>query len=251
MTTLPQKNMWEFRTFNAEDTNLNYALRYSKRMKRRKMKMTVSSSGLRIIVGNGVKTPLIESFIQKNKGWIDRHLQTLKSKSERQILGLPDIFEHGSEIAYRGQLYPIYIIPTTLPDPNVHFTGTSFEIGLVNSVEIGSWIKEWMMNRIKLDIETIIQNYGQKLGAYPKNYRIKHQKTLWGSCSRRGNININFNLIFAPYEVLEYVVVHEMCHLKHPNHSNNFWNEVAVLLPDYKTPHQWLKENNYIINIGK
>ena len=72
---------------------------------------------------------------------------------------------------------------------------------------------------------------------------IRTQKTRWGSCSSKGNLNFNCLLMLAPAEVLDYVVVHELCHRKEMNHSKAFWMEVQRILPDYKEVIQWLKED--------
>ena len=72
---------------------------------------------------------------------------------------------------------------------------------------------------------------------------IRRQKTRWGSCSSKGNLNFNCLLMLAPGEVLDYVVVHELCHRKEMNHSRAFWREVERVLPDYRKQVKWLKEN--------
>jgi len=72
---------------------------------------------------------------------------------------------------------------------------------------------------------------------------IRDQKSRWGSCSTRGTLSFNYRLIFAPPEILDYVVVHELCHLTHMNHSKEFWNMVESILPDYKTRKLWLREH--------
>lgn len=72
---------------------------------------------------------------------------------------------------------------------------------------------------------------------------IRNQKSRWGSCSDRGNLNFNCLLMLVPPAALDYVVVHELCHRKEMNHSRRFWAEVEKILPDYKTPKRWLKEH--------
>lgn len=72
---------------------------------------------------------------------------------------------------------------------------------------------------------------------------IRDQKTRWGSCSARGNLNFNWRLMLAPPRVLDYVVVHELCHRKEMNHSKAFWNAVETVLPDYKELRKWLQDN--------
>ena len=74
---------------------------------------------------------------------------------------------------------------------------------------------------------------------------IRNQKTRWGSCSSEKNLNFNWKLILAPPEVLDYVVVHELCHLKKMNHSKAFWDEVGKVMPEYETYKLWLKENGW------
>ena len=78
---------------------------------------------------------------------------------------------------------------------------------------------------------------------------IRDQKSRWGSCSSRGTLSFNYRLIFAPPKVLDYVVVHELCHLTHMNHSKDFWNMVASVMPDYKESKSWLKEHGQELNL--
>lgn len=88
-----------------------------------------------------------------------------------------------------------------------------------------------------------VQYYAGILDVTYGNITIRDQKTRWGSCSSRGNLNFNWRLMLAPPRVLDYVVVHELCHRKHMDHSPAFWQEVGNLLPDYKTLRKWLKDN--------
>lgn len=79
-------------------------------------------------------------------------------------------------------------------------------------------------------------------GSY-SSISIRNQKTRWGSCSSKGGLNFNWRLMLAPPNVLDYVVVHELCHLTHMNHSKEFWDCVSSILPDYKVLRKWLKDH--------
>ena len=88
----------------------------------------------------------------------------------------------------------------------------------------------------------IVAFYGPKVGVTWGRVTIRAQRTRWGSCSAEGNLNFNCLLMLTPDEVMEYVVVHELCHRKEMNHSARFWAEVEKVLPDYRNSRKWLKE---------
>lgn len=78
---------------------------------------------------------------------------------------------------------------------------------------------------------------------------VRDQRSRWGSCSSRGTLSFNYRLVFAPPRVLDYVVVHELCHLTHMNHSKDFWNMVGTVMPDYKVCKNWLKEHGHELTL--
>ena len=85
--------------------------------------------------------------------------------------------------------------------------------------------------------------YAPLIGVTYGRITIRNQTSRWGSCSSKGNLNFNWRLIFAPEEVVDYIVVHELAHRKEMNHSRAFYDVVASVLPDYKVQEKWLKEN--------
>ncbi|MGD9641359.1 MAG: M48 family metallopeptidase [Elusimicrobiales bacterium] len=97
--------------------------------------------------------------------------------------------------------------------------------------------------RARAIINARAAHWAALLGVKYNRIAIKGQRSLWGSCSRRGNLNFNWRLAAAPPEALDYVVVHELCHLREMNHSPRFWAHVASACPDYKTHRRWLRDN--------
>lgn len=93
------------------------------------------------------------------------------------------------------------------------------------------------------DIPQRVRKYAAIIGVTVGRITIRNQKTRWGSCSSKGNLNFNCLLMLCPEEIRDYVVVHELCHRKELNHSTRFWNEVARVMPDYAQRRKWLKEN--------
>jgi predicted metal-dependent hydrolase len=85
--------------------------------------------------------------------------------------------------------------------------------------------------------------YSNLIGVNYNTIRIKDTKTRWGSCSSKGNLNFNFRILMAPEQVMDYIIVHELCHLRHMNHGKDFWNTVAQYMPDYEKKKEWLKVN--------
>ena len=88
-----------------------------------------------------------------------------------------------------------------------------------------------------------VKHYAPMIGVKYNQIAIRTQRTRWGSCSSKGNLNFNCLLGLTPPEVLDYVVVHELCHLIEMNHSKQFWDAVARSIPDYKVHRKWLKDN--------
>lgn len=107
----------------------------------------------------------------------------------------------------------------------------------------------YLSNEAKRYIPGKVAYYAQKIGVTYGRITIRHQRTRWGSCSAKGNLNFNCLLMLAPPQVIDSVIVHELCHIKHMNHSKKFYDEVLKAYPEYFTWDKWLKENGrrYVI----
>lgn len=104
-----------------------------------------------------------------------------------------------------------------------------------------------MKDEAKRVIPDRVKYYAGIMGVTFGKITIKNQKTRWGSCSSKGNLNFNCLLMMTPDKVRDYVVIHELCHLKQMNHSKMFWAEVEKVMPDYKVYRQWLSQNGNML----
>ena len=99
-----------------------------------------------------------------------------------------------------------------------------------------------LVDKARKYIPERVAHFAEHMGVTYGRITIRNQKTRWGSCSSKGNLNFNCLLMLTPAEIIDYVVVHELCHRKEMNHSGAFWNEVEKVLPDYREAVRWLKE---------
>lgn len=194
-----------------------YKLRYSKKSKR--LRIEVVPGEIRVVAPIGMKISQINGFIASKENWLEKKLSAFASLQPVQPL-LP--YGHCSEIDVLGEKL---LLKDCLNDANV------------SGDEIVKWLDGQLMNFLQ---KTLIK-YTQQ-GLNPYKLRLGNAKTRWGSCSPKGVIMINRKLVHAPRDVVEYVLVHELIHLKHRNHSARFWNSVRACSGDVKPQKDWLKK---------
>lgn len=232
----------------------NYQIRRSHRAT--KARIVVAPDKIEVVAPPCVSETILHQFVVTNQQWILKTLKKIESKIRLYSDIFPESYEHGAQIPYLGSLYPLIVRPTHLKKVKIEFSDSFIAFvpeSIVND-RISDAIKlaliGWMKKQIKFQVELIVQRYAPVKNLFPRSISIKSQKTRWGSCSAHNDIYINWVLIFAPPDVLEYVVIHELCHIQVKNHSQFFWNLVAYHFPDYRIHRSWLKLNGFIILQG-
>lgn len=119
--------------------------------------------------------------------------------------------------------------------------------GIENVEKLSSKELSALKRKARELIEPLLEDYSEIMGVSYGQVAIRAQKTRWGSCSGKKNLNFNCLLALCPEAVIRYVVVHELCHLRHMNHSKAFWEEVEEYMPDYKTHRAWLRKNGDLL----
>jgi predicted metal-dependent hydrolase len=115
----------------------------------------------------------------------------------------------------------------------------------ISSDKVSDILRKWYIARARELLNERVIFYSKELGVMPNKIAIRNQSRRWGSCSSKGNINLNWKLVMAPPAILDYVVAHELCHLRHPNHRPEFWRLLATVMPDYGDRRKWLKKNGH------
>lgn len=108
-------------------------------------------------------------------------------------------------------------------------------------------VEKWTREQAKIILPKKIKETAEKMGVTFNNIVIKDQKTMWASCSSKNNLNFSYRILKTPPVVQDYLIVHELAHLIHFNHSAEFWAEVAKYVPDYKEQRKWLNANRYAV----
>lgn len=191
----------------------------------------------------------IHQFVAAKQQWIVHSLAKLQAKTTQHQALAPSRFCQGVDIPYQGELYKLAVRPSTLKRIKIEFCGEiiahvpdSLMAG-EHSDAIKIALIRWMQLQLKGQVEHFVKHHAQNKQLFPRSIHIKVQKSRWGSCGIHNDIHINWLLVMAPPTVLEYVVVHELCHIRERNHSGHFWALVAEHLPDYKHQRLWLKEH--------
>lgn len=110
-------------------------------------------------------------------------------------------------------------------------------------------LKKWYKKQAYAYISKRVEHYQSIVGVTVNSVSIKSRKSQWGSCDSNGDLTFSWRLVMACPDAIDYVVVHELCHRKHMDHSRAFWNEVHKVMPDFKRQKQWLEENSVNLNI--
>ncbi len=236
------------------NTDIPYTVRRSSKAKKRRI--VVTPGQVEIVAPEGSEDASIADFVHKQRRWIFDKRQEVETRARQLESQQPSRFVTGAKIPYRGRLMRLTVQLADVDDTQVVYRN-GFLVTVPGDLSlherdrgISEALTLWLKGRVAQDIDSFVSQYSKRLGVIPKGVRIKEQKHLWGSCGRDQVINLNWHLIFAPKPVLEYAVVHELCHLIHRNHSAEFWGVIGGQLPDYELRKGWLEDNEHVINKG-
>lgn len=181
----------------------------------------------------------IETFIQTKINWIQAKQQQAKNKYA-EITSLK--YQAGAKLPYLGKLYKIKFTD----NKNLVFYDNQFLFNQKTIKKGEQLFASWCKIQTKNHVIELINNYSKKFNLTCSAIKIGSAKKTLGSCNNSGALNFSWRIITLPPQIIEYIVVHELAHLKHLNHAKNFWHQVEQMLPDYKTYKKWLKNNSHL-----
>lgn len=228
-------------------------IKKSLRARQLKLSFSPKEESMTLTVPYFMPSIFVHQFLATKQGWIEKQWK----KCEDQKKHFPQhTYKEGDFFWYLGQKLTLKIIvsPRAL---DKRFNKRAYkvindvvQVTVAPQLSISDQIlkvKELLVSFYKQKASEVIHDRLDDLNKEGQfmyhRVTFRNQKTRWGSCSSRGNLNFNWRLVMAPIEVIDYVVFHELCHLRQMNHSKKFWNLVSQKIPDHKQHRKWLREN--------
>lgn len=208
-------------------------------------------SGVRCSFTNKWITIRVPSYFSKQQ--LIQQIESCKVWAIQQLKKKPKLIQKYLQSQFSDQYviqtfdnqFSFKLEKTNKEDLEIRLVDTTFYCHIPNqydhSIVQKKYIAKLLSRRYRSFFEEKLNYWNQFFPRRYQNFRIKYNSSNWGSCSSKGNINLSIRLVLCPESVIDYVVVHELAHLIHQNHSNHFWNEVERVFPNYKTQEKWLK----------
>ncbi|MEW9672406.1 M48 family metallopeptidase [Ammoniphilus sp. 3BR4] len=204
--------------------------------------------GINVVAPLEISDIQIEQILYKKAPWI---LKKWSEFSEINQLPKPKEFLSGEKFPYLGRNYKLKVSTTeSIKEATLLFHQGRFLSQIPTNYDeskrhesLKQLFKEWYIKHGHQKVKERLKIYCPKLELYPSKLIVKEQQLRWGSCTKNGTININWKILMAPMRVVDYVIVHELAHLKYPDHSSDFWRLVQLTLPDYESRKEWLRIN--------
>lgn len=227
-----------------------YELRRSATASQRRI--TVTPGHVEVVALTTDDDATVEGFLDRKRQWVfDTVREMERIASDRHVVPR---FMTGSKIPFRGRRMPLTVRRSDGERIEIAYRSGFF-------VDLPSWagrdadqlvaseLKLWLKQRARRDVKETAASYGNRFGLIPRSIRVADFASGWGSCGPEGNILINWHLILAPRKVLDYVVLHELAHLRHRSHGLEFWNFLATLAPDFQASKAWLERHQSTLSV--
>jgi len=194
----------------------------------------------RVTIPRGGSATDARRFAERNKEWLERQLQRMAARPSR-----PKEWWIGTEILFRVE--PVKLEAGVNGQSGMIRFGSEVVKATNPAADLRPTIERHLWRLAANELPPKVLEYAALHQLPVRRITVRNQRSRWGSCSRRGTISLNWRLIQTPAFVRDYLVVHEIMHLKEMNHSSRFWREVERACPDYEAAEQWLKRHSSLL----
>ena len=213
------------------------------RTRRRTIALEVTPHATLIVrAPHRVSTAYIDQMIREKSAWILRKFQEMKKRPEAIV----HTYQEGEVFWFLGRQYPLSYIDD---GPEEIVRTDRLCVPRAFAPDIRQHIRNWYIREAEKEIRSRCMWFSMMTGYAPASLRISDATQRWGSCTHKGGLNFSWRLIQAPLSIVDYVIVHELVHLRQMDHSKKFWDKVAELMPDYEKRRQWLRENERLLRV--
>jgi len=214
------------------------------RKRRRTISLQIKEGG-KIVIMAPYHTPKweIERFVEGKQAWIAEKIlekERLAKEAERRFLP-------GEKFLYLGEWYPLEIGESHHKEPPLRLSFGHFILHQDRIEDARNLFIEWYKKEAKRRIADRIDYYSHRLHLFPIGIRITSAKSRWGSCSPDDRLSFSWKIVMASLAVVDYILIHELVHMREKNHSRKFWDTLGSILPDYKRHRVWLRENGHLL----
>lgn len=210
--------------------------------KRKTLEISVEPPNvITVVAPNNTPENIIIEKIKSRAEWI---VQKIYSFKDMQYQKINREFVSGESFMYLGRNYSLQVvIDENIKKPEVKLYHSKFYVTIAKRDDkaIHKAMEEWYRKKTKEKIEERIKYYERFFNLTPTAVKIKEQQKRWGSCTAKNELLFNWRCAMARTNALDYIVVHEMCHMYHKNHSKEFWELLNSIMPDYEGRKEWLK----------
>ncbi|HUH67130.1 MAG TPA: SprT family zinc-dependent metalloprotease [Syntrophales bacterium] len=217
------------------------------RKRKRTISLNVKTDGT-AVVRVPYRTPVseIQRFCREKEEWLARKVGEIR---ERKKETRAKTFTRGEKFLFLGEPYPLTIETLTLMPEKLALHSGQFVVSGDETSQIRSIFIDWYRARAQEYIGTRVGHFSQLLGLAPKGIKISNARCRWGSCSQDDRLYFSWRIMMAPPAVIDYLVVHELAHMKEKNHSRSFWELVTDTIPGYRSDRTWLRDHGHILDI--
>jgi predicted metal-dependent hydrolase len=197
----------------------------------------------------GTSEERIRQLLEEKWGAIQQALQEM---NERLHGAQEKVYEQGERFLFLGNSLPIKIVEDHGAEQDyVVMEGNCLHVHVQQPEDekVKQALKRFYYQQCKALVEKRVRHYQHHFKVKPRSITISDSKTTWGTCDSRLQLTFNWRLAMAPMHVIDYVVVHEMCHMVHLNHDRSFWRLVGKIMPDYKEKEKWLALSNWKMTV--